>query len=158
MQDTVDTPRAEGAERELRVVTVKINPDRIGAIIGGGGRTIKQITATTGTKVDIERQGLARVSGGADADIDAAVHWIKVLDGQIEINSTFEGKIRRTTDFGIFVELVPGMDGLVHVSNIPDECKDLFPHEFQYDDVVQVQVLEYDASRGRVGLKLLKKL
>lgn len=158
MSDTMKRESRGFSGSADRVVEVIINPSRIGVVIGAGGKTIKAITAETNTKVDIEQDGIARISGGPEADIDGAVHWIKTLAGAVDVNAIYEGKVRRTTDFGIFVELVPGMDGLVHVSNIAEAEKSGFPQGFAYDDLVQVQVLDHDESRGRIGLKLLKRL
>jgi len=150
-------PRAELSDLVPKVTTVKIDPDKIGAIIGGGGKTIKEITETTKTQIDIEQDGLVKIFGGPDADSARAIKWVKTLAGQIEEGETFEGKVRRIAEFGLFVELVPGLDGLVHVSNIPREHKRTFADEYKVDDVVVVQVLNYDPTTGRVGLKLIEK-
>src|SRR5207253_7531378 len=106
-----------------KVITISINTDKIGAIIGSGGKTIREITETTKTSIDIEEDGLVKIFGGPEASIDLAVRWVKTLAGQIDKGSIWEGKVRRIADFGIFVELVPGFDGLVHVSNIPRDLQ-----------------------------------
>ena len=84
-----------------------------------------------------------------------AVKWVKTLAGQIDKGSVFTGKVRRIVDFGIFVELVPGFDGLVHVSNIPRELQRTFAQAIKLNDEVKVEVLDHDAAAGRTSLKLL---
>jgi len=150
-------PRPELSDLVPKVTTVKIDPDKIGAIIGGGGKTIKEITETTKTQIDIEQDGLVKIFGGPDSDTARAVRWVKTLGGLIEEGDTYEGKVRRIAEFGLFVELVPGLDGLVHISNIPREHKHTFAKEYKVDDVVVVRVLNYDPATGRVGLKLIEK-
>ena len=144
-------------KQNAEIVTVKVLPNRIGAIIGSGGRTIKEIVATTKTQIDIEQDGLVKISGGGDADLDRAVRWVKTLGGQIEKGDVYEGEIRRVVDFGLFVALVPGLDGLVHVSNIPQEKRREFAKEYRVGEIVRVSVLEYDPSNGRVGLRIVEE-
>lgn len=104
-----------------KVTMIKIDPDKIGAIIGKGGATIREIIDMTKTSIDVEADGLVKIYGGPGADNARAVMWVKTLAGQIRAGDIFEGKIKRFADFGLFVELVPGTLGLVHVSNIPRE-------------------------------------
>jgi polyribonucleotide nucleotidyltransferase len=139
-----------------KVVIIKVNTDKIGAIIGSGGKTIREITETTGTLIDIEQDGQVKVFGGPDAQLDRAIAWVKTLAGQIEKGATFAGKIRRIVDFGMFVELVPGLDGLVHVSNIPRAHQRTFGTHYKVNQDVVVQVLDYDETNGRVSLRLVE--
>jgi polyribonucleotide nucleotidyltransferase len=137
-----------------KVMTFTIATDKIGAVIGGGGKIIREIIEKTGTEIDIGPEGLVKIYAGPDAKLDLAVRWVKTLAGQIEIGSYYEGIIRRIAEFGIFVELVPGLDGLVHVSNIPRELQKTFARHYKPNDVVRVRVLDHDKETGRVSLRI----
>ena len=108
-------------------------------------------------KLDIEPDGLVKIYGAPGADIDMAVNWINTLAGKIEKGTIYQGKIRRFADFGIFVELVPGQDGLVHVSNIPREFQRNFSTHYKLDDIVSVEVVDYDPVTGKIRLRLLEQ-
>ncbi len=155
MRKVMTAPNAELSPLVPKVVTLNIIPDKIGAIIGSGGKTIREITETTGTSIDIEPDGLVKIYGGPEAQIDLAIRWVKTLAGQIEKGAVFNGKVRRIVDFGIFVELVPGLDGLAHVSNLPRDIQRNFMQTIKVDDEVKVEVLDHDTVTGRTSLKLL---
>ncbi len=139
-----------------KLVTFKVDTDKIGAIIGTGGKTIREIIDKTKTSIDIEPDGLVKIFGGPDADLDMAVNWVKTLAGQIDIGARYVGKIRRIVEFGLFVELVPGQDGLVHVSEIPRDKQRNFAQLYKVDDVVTVEVMDYDRTSGRIRLRLIE--
>lgn len=139
-----------------RFETVKINTDKIGAIIGTGGKTIREITEKTNTSIDIEEDGTVQIFGVPGANIAGAVNWVKTLAGQIDAGAIYTGKIRKIAEFGLFVELVPGQDGLVHVSNLPREKQRNFMKEYQVGEEVTVEVIEYDEVSGRIRLRLLE--
>ncbi len=155
MKNVLPAPRAELSQLVPKVTTLMVDVEKIGAIIGKGGENIRNITNTTKTTIDIEPNGAVKIFGGPAANVPQAILWIKTLAGQIEKDAVYEGKIRRFAEFGIFVELVPGTDGLVHVSNIPKHLQRTFAKELKIDDVVKVRVLEHDATSGRTSLKLL---
>ena len=157
MQKVMTAPAAELSPLVPKLVTVKVNQDKIGAIIGTGGKVIREIIAKTNTSIDIDEDGLVKIFGAPGADIEMAINWVKTLSGQIESGTIYHGKIKRLADFGLFVELVPGLDGLVHVSNIPRDKQRTFLRDYKIDDVVTVQVLEYDEATGRVRLRLMEK-
>jgi len=157
MQKVMTKPNAQLSDLVPKFVTMKIATDKIGAIIGTGGKTIKEIIEKTGTTIDIEPDGLVKIFGQPGPGIDVAIHWIKILSGQIDAGMIFEGKIRRITEFGLFVEMVPGKDGLVHVSNIPRDFQRTFATHYKVDDVVKAEVLEYDDATGRVRLRIVEK-
>lgn len=138
-----------------KVIVIKIDTDKIGAVIGSGGKTIREIIDVTKTQIDIESDGIVKIFGDPSADIEKAVRWVKTLAGQIGSGELFTGKIRKIAEFGMFVELVPGQDGLVHVSNIPREQQRTFARDFKVDDIVTVQVIEHDPSTGRTSLRLI---
>ena len=155
MRKVMTAPNSELSPLVPKVITVQINSDKIGAIIGSGGKTIREITETTKTSIDIEPDGLVKIFGGPEAHVDHAVKWVKTLAGQIEKGSVFNGKVRRIVDFGVFVELVPGFDGLVHVSNIPRELQRTFAQTIKLNDEVKVEVLDHDEATGRTSLKII---
>lgn len=155
MRKVMTAPKAELSPLVPKVVTLNVLPDKIGAIIGSGGKTIREITETTKTSIDIEPDGLVKIYGGPEADLDLAIKWTKTLAGQIDKGAIFNGKVRRIVDFGMFVELVPGFDGLVHVSNIPRDLQRTFMQAFKLNDEVKVEVLDHDEATGRTSLKLL---
>lgn len=155
MRKVMAAPSSELSPLVPKVVTLNIVPDKIGAIIGSGGKTIREITDTTGTSIDIEPDGLVKIYGGPEAQLDLAIRWVKTLAGQIDKGAIFDGKVRRIVDFGIFVELVPGLDGLVHVSNIPRDLQRTFMQAIKLDDDVKVEVLDHDEVTGRTSLKML---
>ena len=155
MRKVMTVPNTELSNLVPKVTTLIINSDKIGAIIGSGGKTIREITETTKTSIDIEEDGLVKIFGGPEADTDLAVKWVKTLAGQIDKGAIFQGKVRRIADFGLFVELVPGFDGLVHVSNMPRELQRNFGQAIKVNDEVKVEVLDHDETTGRTSLKLL---
>ena len=156
MRKVMSAPNKALSDLVPKVTVFKIDTDKIGAIIGTGGKTIREIIDNTKTSIDIEPDGLVKIFGKPNADVGFAIRWVKTLAGQIERGQIFEGKIKRITDFGIFVELVPGLDGLVHISNIPRELQKTFARTFKVDDLVKAEVLDYDKITGRISLRLLQ--
>ncbi len=156
MQKVMTKPNAELSDLVPKVTTLHVAPDKIGGIIGGGGKTIREIIEVTKTAIDIESDGLVKIFGGPEANVELAIRWVKVLAGQIDVGIIFEGKIRKIAEFGIFVELVPGVDGLVHVSNIPRNMQRTFAKDFAVDQFIKVQILDHDSTTGRISLRLLE--
>lgn len=154
MKKVMDKPNAKLSDLVPKVTTLKINTDKIGAIIGSGGKTIKEIIEATGTKIDIEPDGLVKIFAGPTAKLDLAINWVKTLAGQIEPGARYEGKIRKIAEFGIFVELVPGLDGLLHISQIPKDKQRTMAQDYKVGDILPVVVGEYDDVTGRVSLRL----
>lgn len=155
MQKVMTKPNANLSDLVPKLISFKVAPDKIGAIIGTGGKTIREIIEKTRTTIDIESDGLVKIFGGPDSDQDTAVNWVKTLAGQIEIGSVWTGKVRRVVEFGMFVELVPGQDGLVHISNIPREKQRTMTQDYPIDSIVKVEVDDYDSATGRIRLRLL---
>ncbi len=157
MRECMTEPNKEMSDLVPKVVSFKVDSDKIGAIIGSGGKTIREIIDTTKVQsIDIEDDGLVKIYSVQGSDLEGAINWVKVLAGQIEIGSRFDGKIRRIVDFGLFVELVPGQDGLVHVSNIPRDKQKDFQKRYKVDEVVTAEVVDYDPSTGRIRLRLIE--
>lgn len=157
MRKVMSKPNTELSDLVPKVTMLKIATDKIGAVIGGGGKTIREIIEVTGTSIDIDGDGIVKIYGTPEADIERAIKWVKVLAGQINIGDIYRGKIRRLVDFGLFVELVPGQDGLVHVSNIPRHQQRTFMKDFKNDDIVVVKIVDHDKDTGRIRLKLIEE-
>jgi polyribonucleotide nucleotidyltransferase len=155
MRKCMTAPNPTLSDLVPKIISFKVDTDKVGAIIGTGGKTIREIIEKTGTTIDID-DSTVNIFGGVGANIDLAVNWVKTLAGQIEQGAVYSGKIRRFAEFGIFVELVPGLDGLVHVSNIPREKQRTFNRDYALDQVVKVEVLDYDPSTGRIRLRIIE--
>ena len=152
---TVHSP--ELSSHVPKIISFKVETDKIGAIIGGGGKTIREIIDKTKTTIDIEDDGTVKIFGGPDALLDLAIKWVKTLAGKIEVGEIFPGKVRRSADFGLFVELVPGVDGLIHVSNLPKQDQRNFMDIYKIGMDLPVEVLDYDPSTGRIRLRPVPK-
>ncbi|MFC1841633.1 polyribonucleotide nucleotidyltransferase [Candidatus Dependentiae bacterium] len=156
MRKVMSKPKEELSPLVPKVITIKVPTDKIGAIIGTGGKIIREIIEVTGTNIDIDGDGTVRIYGDAEADVDKAIAWVKTLGGQIDAGSEYVGIVRKIADFGLFVELVPGQDGLVHVSNIPRDKQKTFMSDYKIDQTVAVQVVSYDSDTGRVRLRIIE--
>lgn len=157
MQQVMSKPNEKLSDLVPQVVTVQIAPDKIGAVIGSGGKTIREIIDATKTSIDIEDSGIVKIFGGPDADIPRAQLWVQVLAGKIDKGSVFNGEIKRIAEFGLFVELVPGYDGLLHISNIPKEIQKNLSKSFTVGQKIAVEVLDHDETTSRTSLKLIKE-
>ncbi len=155
MRKVQSKPNEQLSELVPQVISFKVNTNKIGAIIGTGGKVIREIIDKTGAQIDIEDDGTVKIYGHPGPKLDEAVKWVKTLGGLIERGAIYEGKIRRYADFGIFVELAPGVDGLVHISMIPKERHHNIEQELPIDSTVKVEVMDYDEASGRIRLKLL---
>ena len=157
MQKVMAQPKAELSKLVPQVVSFKVPTNKIGAIIGSGGKVIKEIIEKTNTKIDIDDDGTVKIYGHPGNDLDNAINWVKILGGLIEKGSVHSGIVKRVADFGIFVELAPGQDGLVHISNIPREMQRKLRQEFPVGSSMKVEVLDHDPVTGRISLRYLSK-
>lgn len=155
MRKVMSQPNPTLSDLVPKVHSVKIPVDKIGAIIGSGGKTIKEITEKTKTKIDIEEDGNVRILADKEANPELAILWVKTLAGLIAVGSIYNARIRRFADFGIFAELVPGVDGLVHVSAIPKDKQRSFAQDYQPDEMIKVEVMDYDKETGRIRLRIV---
>lgn len=155
MKTVLSAPRKELSDLVPRFVTVKVPKEKIGAIIGTGGKVIREITEKTSTTIDIEDTGLIKIFGQPGPTLDAAVAWVKLLGGNVERGARYEGKVRRIADFGLIVELVPGVDGLVHISTIPRKDQESIMRNTQLNDTVNVEIIDHDPETGRIRLKFV---
>lgn len=157
MQQVMSEPSKELSALVPQVVQFKIKSDKIGAVIGTGGKVIREIIEKTGTSIDIEGAGDVKIFGQPGPDMDRAVKWVKVLAGQIDSGEIFHGVVRKIAEFGLFVELVPGKEGLLHVSAIPRDHQRNLDKIYPVESKITVQVVEYDSESDRVRLRLLEQ-
>ncbi len=155
MKEVMSKPNDTLSELVPQVVTFKIDTDKIGAVIGSGGKVIRQIIEATGTTIDIESDGTVKIFGQPGAGTDLAVMWVKTLAGQIKKGAMYDGIVRRSAAFGLFVEIVPGKDGLVHISTIPREKQQALDKNYPVGMKCKVEVIEYDAELDRVRLRIV---
>lgn len=153
MGKVISTTRTEMSEHAPRILTIKINPDKIRDVIGKGGATIRQITEETGASIDLDDDGTVRVASVDNAAGQAAVKWIEKLTAEVEVGAIYEGKVQKIMDFGAFVNILPGKDGLVHISQISDERVENVSDKLSEGEVVRVKVLEVD-KQGRIRLSM----
>ncbi len=151
MSETIAETRTDLSPFAPRMTRIQINPERIGALIGPGGKTIRSIVEETGATVDVENDGTVFV-GASDGDIaDRAIGMIERLTKDIEVGESFKGKVVRTTDFGAFVELAPGRDGMVHISELAHYRVGSVEDVIKVGDEVEVLVTDIDPT-GRIRL------
>lgn len=155
MRKVMSSPSSELSALVPKIISFKVDTDKIGAIIGGGGKTIREIIDKTKTTIDIEDDGTVKIFGGPDSQLDYAINWVKTLAGKIDIGAIYKGKVKRTAEFGLFVELVPGQDGLVHISSLPKHEHRNFEDIYKPGTDVVVEVIDYDPATGRIRLKLV---
>jgi len=157
MLEAIAAPRAELAGHAPRITTIQINPEYIGMVIGKGGETIRALEAEHDVQIDIEEDGTILIYATEGTKADAAASAIKALTKDPEVGDTYTGKVVKTTQFGAFVELKKGTDGLLHVSNVGPGRVAHIEDVITRGDVLDVVVQEVDRERGRIGLKLIAK-
>ncbi len=153
MNKVISAPRASMSEWAPSIITLKIDPEKIRDVIGKGGAVIRQITEETGTTIDIESDGtvkIASVNGTAGRE---AQRRIELITADVEVGRIYEGKVVRLMDFGAFVTILPGRDGLVHISQISNERVERVSDKLKEGDIVRVKVLEID-RQGRIRLSM----
>jgi polyribonucleotide nucleotidyltransferase len=157
MLEAISEPRTELAGHAPRITTIKINPEYIGMVIGKGGETIRSLEADYEVQIDIEEDGTILIYATEGTKADAAASAITALTKDPEVGDTYTGKVVKTTQFGAFVELKKGTDGLLHVSNVGPGRVGHIEDVITRGDVLDVIVQEVDKDRGRIGLKLVAK-
>ena len=153
MNTVLDAPREITSENAPSMTTLKVDQDKIRDIIGKGGATIRQITEESGATVDIDDDGTVKVFGQNAAARDAAIEMIQAITAEAEIGEIYAGTVARIVDFGAFVTILPGKDGLVHISQIADERVENVTDYLSEGQEVQVKVLDVD-QRGRIKLSM----
>jgi polyribonucleotide nucleotidyltransferase len=157
MLEALPEPRTELAGHAPRISSVQINPEYIGMVIGKGGETIRSLESEFDVQIDIEEDGTILVYATEGTKADAAISAIQALTKEPEVGDTYTGKVVKTTQFGAFVELKKGTDGLLHVSNVGPGRVGHIEDVIVRGDVLDVVVQEVDKARGRIGLKLVAK-
>jgi polyribonucleotide nucleotidyltransferase len=157
MLEALPEAREQLAAHAPRISTVKINPEYIGMVIGKGGETIRQLEGDHDVQIDIEEDGTILIYATEGTNAEAAMSAINSLTKEPEVGDTYTGKVVKTTQFGAFVELKKGTDGLLHVSNVGPGRVGHIEDVINRGDVLDVIVQEVDKERGRIGLKLVAK-
>jgi polyribonucleotide nucleotidyltransferase len=157
MAETLADAREQLPDHAPRITSVRIDPEQIGLVIGKGGETIRALEAEHEVQIDIEEDGNVLIYATDGTKAEGAASAIKALTREPEVGDTYTGKVVRTTEFGAFVELKKGTDGLLHVSNVGPGRLGHIEDVLARGDVVDVVVLEVDKARGRIALRLVAK-
>ena len=153
MNKVISEPRAKMSEWAPSIITMKIDSEKIRDVIGKGGAVIRQITEETGTTIDIESDGTVKIASVSGAAGREAQRRIELITADVEVGRIYEGKVARLMDFGAFVTILPGRDGLVHISQISNERVERVSDKLKEGDVIRVKVLEVD-RQGRIRLSM----
>ena len=151
MNEVIAQPRSELKENAPKIITLTINPDKIREVIGPGGKTVKNIVAVTGAKVDIEDDGRIHIASPDAIAANLAIKMIQDITQEAEIGKLYKGKVRKIVDFGAFVEILPGTDGLIHISELDKQRVKKVTDILQEGDEVLVKVLDVD-RQGKIRL------
>jgi polyribonucleotide nucleotidyltransferase len=156
MAEVIDGPRETLSPYAPRIEAIQIDPDKIGAVIGKGGETIRALQEEFEAEIDIEDDGTVRVYAPSGELVEECIRRIEAMTKEAEVGDRYEGaKVVKTTTFGAFVELTKGTDGLLHISNVkPGERVETVDDVLKAGDTLDVTVVEVDKERGRIGLRL----
>ena len=153
MSKALSVPREQRSEWAPSIITIKIDPEKIRDVIGKGGAVIRALTEETGATIDIENDGTVKIASVNAASGEDALNRIKLITADVEVGRVYEGRVVRIMDFGAFVAILPGKDGLVHISQISNERVEKVSDKLAEGDLVKVKVLEVD-RQGRVRLSM----
>jgi polyribonucleotide nucleotidyltransferase len=153
MLTTIAAPKTSLSPYAPRIEKIKINPDKIGAVIGKGGEVINKITAETGAQIDIKEDGLITVAASDTSNIEKAINWIKSLTEEPEVGRIYEGKVVSIKDFGAFINIMPGIDGMVHISELSNERVEKVEDVLHEGQILPVKLVGID-ERGRLSLSI----
>ena len=154
MLSVLPQPRQELSPYAPRIEKIKINPDKIGAVIGKGGEMINKITSETGAEIDIKEDGLITVASPDGASIEKAMNWIKSLVEEPEVGKIYEGRVVSIKDFGAFVNILPGVDGMVHISKLAEGRVNKVTDVVKEGQTVRVKITGID-ERGKINLTMI---
>jgi polyribonucleotide nucleotidyltransferase len=155
MAEAIEGPRSQLSQFAPRITSIQIDPDKIGALIGKGGETIRALSEEFEAEIDVDDDGTVRVYAPTGPLVDACVERITSMTKDVEVGDKFKGKVVKTTNFGAFVELTKGTDGLLHISNVkPGERVGTVEDVLNQGDEIEVTAVEVDKERGRIGLRL----
>jgi polyribonucleotide nucleotidyltransferase len=153
MLNTLAEPRKELSPFAPRIEKIKINPEKIGAVIGKGGEVINKITAETGAEIDIKEDGLITVAGPDATKIQQAIEWIRSLTEEAEVGKIYTGTVVSIKEFGAFINIMPGQDGMAHISQLSNERVEKVEDVLHEGQVVKAKLIGID-ERGRLSLSL----
>ena len=153
MAKVLSTSREEMSEYAPRLITFRINPEKIRDVIGKGGATIRAITEETGATIEVDDDGVVKIASVEKAAGDEARRRVEQVTAEVEVGVIYEGKVAKIMDFGAFVNILPGKDGLVHISQISDERVENVSDKLSEGDIIKVKVLEVD-RQGRIRLSM----
>ena len=153
MNAVISAPRDDISEFAPRIISIKINPEKIRDVIGKGGATIRALTEETGASIDITDDGVVKIASVDYEGGEEARRRIEQITADVEVGTIYEGKVAKLMDFGAFVTILPGKDGLVHISQISDERVENVSDKLSEGEVVKVKVLEID-KQGRIRLSM----
>ena len=153
MAKVLTESRSEMSDYAPRLITFKINPEKIRDVIGKGGSTIRAITEETGATIEVDDDGMVKIASVERAAGEEARRRVEQVTAEVEVGVIYEGKVAKIMDFGAFVNILPGKDGLVHISQISDERVENVTDKLTEGDVVKVKVLEVD-RQGRIRLSM----
>jgi polyribonucleotide nucleotidyltransferase len=151
MAAVIASPRAQLSTHAPRIITIRINPDKIREVIGPGGKIIRGIIEKTGANIDIEDDGRISIASADEHAARAAIEIIRGITAEAEIGKIYRGKVKKITDFGAFVEILPGTDGLVHISEIAEQRIKSVSDVLKEGEEIPVKVLAID-KQGRIKL------
>jgi len=153
MEQSIAVPRGEMSQHAPRIISFYIKPEKIREVIGKGGATIRSITEETHTTIDISDDGLVKIASTEFSAGQEARRRIELITSDVEVGTIYEGKVVKLMDFGAFVTIMPGRDGLVHISQISDERVEKVGDKLKEGDIVRVKVLDID-KQGRIRLSM----
>ncbi|MDP2910281.1 MAG: S1 RNA-binding domain-containing protein, partial [bacterium] len=155
MEKTISEPRPNLSVYAPRIITIQINPSKIGELIGPGGKVINKIIAETGAQIDIEDSGLVLITSDNEGAAQKALSFVRDITREIKVGEVFQGEVKRILEFGAFVEFLPGQDGMIHISKLSDTRVRRVEDVVKIGDSVSVKVISID-EQGRINLLLLK--
>ena len=153
MNQVLDKPRTEMSDFAPRVYSIKVHPDKMRDVIGKGGATIRALTEESGTSIEVNDDGMVNIVANDRESGEMVKRRIEAITADVEVNKIYEGKVVRVVDFGAFVNVMPGKDGLVHVSQISHQRIEDVSQVLSVGQIVRVKVLEID-RQGRIRLSM----
>jgi polyribonucleotide nucleotidyltransferase len=157
MQKVLPGPREKLSPFAPRILTLQINPEKIREVVGPGGKTINEIIADTGVAIDIQPTGLIFVTSESEEAAEKAIAWIKNITREVKVGEIFQGKVRRVVDFGAFLEVLPGQEGLLHISQLRSWPSSKIREILKVGEMLPVKVIGID-EQGRINLSLGKNI
>jgi len=151
IQKVLPKPKAQLSPFAPRILTLQINPEKIREVIGPGGKIINEITKETGVTIDIQPSGFIFITSEKEEAAEKALSWIKNITREVKVGEIFQGKVKRILDFGAFVEILPGQEGLVHISQLAPYRVERVEDVVKIGDNLQVKVISID-EQGRINL------